>query len=87
VRAAVESDLQETQQQGFSYLELGGWALGEEWRGTRAALEILVGSYALSHLWGGCMVLRRYGSAWLLLHAAPYRRPRLQNWRTGIAAL
>jgi hypothetical protein len=70
VRAAVESDLQETQQQGFSYLELGGWALSEEWRGTRAALEILVGSYALSHLWGGCIgsctATVRHGSSSML---------------------
>jgi predicted GNAT family N-acyltransferase len=55
VRAAVEADLNEARRQGFSYLEIGGWALSEEWRGTRAALEILVGSYALSHLWGGCI--------------------------------
>ena len=70
VRAAVESGLQETRLQGFPYLEVGGWALSEEWRGTRAALEILVGSYALSHLWGGCIgscaATVRHGSSSML---------------------
>jgi hypothetical protein len=84
---AVESDLQETRQQGFSYLEVGGWALSEEWRGTRAALEILVGSYALSHLWGGCIgscaATVRHGSSSMLRRIGGW----LQNWRTGIAAL
>lgn len=55
VRRAVEADLANARQKGFAYVEIGGWALAEEWRGTRAALEILVGSYALAHLWGGCL--------------------------------
>jgi predicted GNAT family N-acyltransferase len=55
VRAAVEADLETARKNGFAYVEIGGWALSEEWRGTRAALEILVGSYALAHLWGGCL--------------------------------
>lgn len=55
VRDAVEADLQRARQENLSYVEIGGWALSEEWRGTRAALEILVASYALAHLWGGCL--------------------------------
>jgi hypothetical protein len=55
VRAAVEADLRRIRESRLSYVELGGWALSEEWRGTRAALEILVGSYALCQLWGGCI--------------------------------
>jgi len=55
MRAAVESDLKRVRQERLSYVELGGWALSEEWRGTRAALEILVGSYALCQMWGGCI--------------------------------
>ncbi len=55
VRLAVENDLQWAREHDFSYVEIGGWALSEEWRGTRAALEILVASYALSNLWGGCV--------------------------------
>jgi hypothetical protein len=55
VREAVEADLRRIREARLSYVEVGGWALSEEWRGTRAALEILVGSYALGQLWGGCM--------------------------------
>lgn len=55
VRAAVEADLQHVRDSRLCYVEVGGWALSEEWRGTRAALEILVGSYALGQLWGGCL--------------------------------
>jgi hypothetical protein len=55
VRAAVEADLRRVRESRLSYVEVGGWALSEEWRGTRAALEILVGSYALGQLWGGCI--------------------------------
>ncbi len=55
VREAVEGDLHRAKREDLSYVEIGGWALSEEWRGTRAALEILVASYALAHLWGGCL--------------------------------
>src|SRR3954454_14479572 len=55
VRRAVEADLKRVREQGLAYVEVGGWALAEEWRGTRAALEILVGSYALGQIWGGCL--------------------------------
>lgn len=70
VRLAIENDLQWAREHDFSYVEIGGWALSEEWRGTRAALEILVASYALSHLWGGCVgactATVRHGSASIL---------------------
>jgi hypothetical protein len=55
VRTAVEADLRRIRDARLNYVEVGGWALSEEWRGTRAALEILVGSYALGQLWGGCI--------------------------------
>jgi predicted GNAT family N-acyltransferase len=55
VRQAVEADLRRARAHNQSYVEIGGWALAEEWRGTKAALEILVASYALAHLWGGCV--------------------------------
>jgi len=70
VRHAVEQDLRIARQKNFSYVEIGGWALAEEWRGTRAALEILVASYALAHLWGGCLgacaATARHGSSSIL---------------------
>ncbi len=70
VRSAVEQDLRVARERGYSYVEIGGWALAEEWRGTRAALEILVASYALAHLWGGCLgactATARHGSSSIL---------------------
>jgi hypothetical protein len=85
VRAAVERDLAVARQHGFFYVEIGGWALAEEWRGTRAALEILAGSYALARLWGGCLgactatvrhgsasMLRRIGGSSLQVEGAPF---------------
>jgi predicted GNAT family N-acyltransferase len=70
VRAAVKADLEMARQNDFSYVEIGGWALAEEWRNSRAALEILVGSYALAHLWGGalgaCTATVRHGSSSML---------------------
>ena len=70
VRQAVETDLRVAREKDFAYVEIGGWALDEEWRGTRAALEILVASYALAHLWGGslgsCTATARHGSSSIL---------------------
>jgi hypothetical protein len=55
VRLAVEKDLRHAQEHNLSYVEIGGLALCEEWRGTRAALDILTASYALAPMWGGCL--------------------------------
>jgi hypothetical protein len=70
VRAAVEADLRLARQRGLLYVEIGGWALAEEWRMTKAALETAVGSYALGRLWGGtlgsCTATIRHGSASIL---------------------
>ena len=70
VRQAVEADLKRAREENLSYVEVGGWALSEEWRGTRAALEILVASYALGQLWGGsigsCTATVRHHSSSIL---------------------
>lgn len=70
VKAAVERDLAIARERDLAYIEIGGWALAEEWRGTRAALEVLVGSYALAHLWGGalgaCTATVRHASSSML---------------------
>jgi hypothetical protein len=70
VRRAVEQDLKQAREQKLSYVEVGGWALAEEWRGTRAALEILVGSFALGQIWGGalgaCTATVRHSSSSML---------------------
>lgn len=70
LREAVEADLQRAREENLSYVEIGGWALCERWRGTRAALEILVASFALGQLWGGslgsCMATVRHQSSSIL---------------------
>jgi len=70
VRRVVEADLKRAREEKLSYVEVGGWALAEEWRGTRAALEILVGSFALGQLWGGslgsCTATVRHSSSSML---------------------
>jgi hypothetical protein len=70
VRAAIEADLALARRTGLSYVEVGGWALAPEWRGTKAAMDILAGSYALGELWGGCLGVAtatvRHGSASIL---------------------
>jgi hypothetical protein len=55
LQKAVEADLNLAKKEDLLYVEIGGWALADEYRGTRAALEILLGSYTLAHFWGGCL--------------------------------
>ncbi len=55
VKTAVEADLAYARKEGLSYVELGGWALSEDWRGTKAALEILLASYAWAQSIGNCI--------------------------------
>ncbi len=70
VRRAIESDLQLARENGLCYVEIGGWAIKPEWRNTKAALDILAGSYALGELWGGSLGVAtatvRHGSASIL---------------------
>jgi hypothetical protein len=70
VHKAVEADLKRVREEKLAYVEVGGWALAEEWRGTRAALEILVGSFALGQIWGGalgsCTATVRHSSSSML---------------------
>jgi hypothetical protein len=70
LRSAVEADLRCARKRGLQYVEIGGWALSEEWRKTKAALETAAASYALGHLWGGtlgsCTATVRHGSASIL---------------------
>jgi hypothetical protein len=70
LRQTVEADLQLAWDRNLLYVEIGGWALSEEWRQTKAALETAIGSYALGNLWGGaigsCTATARHGSASIL---------------------
>lgn len=57
LREAVEHEMTAARKQGLAYVEVGGWALKEELRGTTDALRIALASYALAHLLGGCLGL------------------------------
>ncbi len=57
VREAVQSELDYAARRGFSYVELGGWAISEELRCTTEAISTLVMVYALSQLLGGARAL------------------------------
>jgi hypothetical protein len=54
MRAAFETEIRMARSEGVPYVELGGWALSEEFRGTKAALKILLASFAWGRLIGGC---------------------------------
>jgi len=57
LRDAVEQELAVAREEGLSYVEVGGWALRENLRGSVEALRIALSSYALAHLLGGCLGL------------------------------
>jgi hypothetical protein len=57
VREAVEAELDCARERGFSYVELGGWAISDELRCTTEALRTLLTVYALAQLQGGALGL------------------------------
>jgi hypothetical protein len=55
LRWAVEADLQLARKRSYAYVEVGGWALHQELRGSAEALRIALGAYALARNLGGCI--------------------------------
>ncbi len=55
IRQSVENDLALVREKHLTYVECGGLALTEELRGTKAALEILLASFAWGNLMEGCI--------------------------------
>lgn len=70
LRKAVEGELQNARRSGFSFVEVGGWALDESIRGSSDALRSVLFTFAWSQLIGGClglsMATHRNGSASIL---------------------
>ena len=70
LRRSVERELETARRNGFSYVEVGGWALDESLRGSTDALRSVLFTYAWSHMIGGClglsMATHRNGSAAIL---------------------
>jgi hypothetical protein len=69
-RSAVESGLRQARSRGVAYVEVGGWALDLQRRGTTAALRIALATYSLAALLGGCIGITtataRHGSSSIL---------------------
>jgi hypothetical protein len=70
LRRAVESELDDARRSGFSYVEVGGWALDECVRGSSDAVRSVLFTFAWSQVIGGCLGLstatHRNGSASIL---------------------
>lgn len=70
VKTAVKSQLEVARRRGWSYVELGGWAICEELRCTTEAFRMLLAVYGLSELMGGALALStattRHGSSSIL---------------------
>jgi hypothetical protein len=54
-RVSIEAELAIARRAGFSYVEVGGWALAKEIRGTSMALKTVLATYAWSQLQGGAL--------------------------------
>jgi hypothetical protein len=57
VRKTVQAQLDRVSRLGFSYVEVGGWAVGEELRCSTEAIRMLLMMYALSQSLGGALGL------------------------------
>jgi|SRR5579864_697570 len=55
LRWAVEADLLLARKRNYTYVEVGGWALHRELRGSSEAIRIALGAYALARNLGGCI--------------------------------
>ncbi len=54
-RKSVDAELTAADGAGFSYVEVGGWAIANEIRGTFMALKTVLATYAWSQLLGGAL--------------------------------
>jgi hypothetical protein len=68
--SSINSELEAARRFNFSYVEIGGWALAPELRGTVEALHTVLSTYALAQLQGGALGIttatERNGSASIL---------------------
>lgn len=57
VREAIQEEIDYARRRGFSYVELGGWAISEDLRCTTEAVRTLLSVFALSQVLGGARAL------------------------------
>ena len=76
LRTGIEDTIRNARERNVHFAEVGGWALADAYRGTKAALETLLASYALSQLFGGCIstctATVRHGSSSILRRIGAY---------------
>jgi hypothetical protein len=70
LRPAVEREMERAKANGLRFGEVGGWAIAPERRRSTEALRIILATYALLELLGGCLGMAtatlRHGSAGIL---------------------
>jgi len=70
LRHALDSELKIARENKLAFLEIGGWAIAPDYRCTRAALEVLLASFAFARILGGavacCTATVRNNSASIL---------------------
>lgn len=68
--SSINSEIEAARRFNFSYVEIGGWALAPELRGTAEALHTVLSTYALAQIQGGALGIttatERNGSASIL---------------------
>ncbi len=87
VRAAVESELATARRETFSLMEIGGWVLERQLRGTVEGIRMALGAFAWGQIAGGCLglttatvkhgsssILRRIGGCSLTAFGEPLPR-------------
>jgi hypothetical protein len=57
VRAAVEAEMELARSRGVVVVEIGGWAVAEEFRSRSMALKMALASFAMARYLGGCIGL------------------------------
>ena len=55
LKSSILADIRAARKIGFHYVELGGWALAHELRGTTAALQSVLATFAWSQVLGGAI--------------------------------
>jgi hypothetical protein len=84
VKFAVEAEMARATTEGLRFAELGGWAISKERRGSPEGLMMVLATYALSRMLGGCIgittanvahscssILRRFGGDYLEFEGKP----------------
>ena len=79
LRRITENTLQVARTEQIRYAELGGWAIAAKHRNTKAALEIVLGSYLWAEMIGHCLCSCTATVRHSSIHPSQDRSPRLNG--------